>query len=54
MTTRGRTLSDLTLKRTIASRLKAPFVSHYRTMKPIYRDKVDVIGVLVGVVRKYR
>jgi repressor LexA len=24
-----------------------------RTMKPIYRDKVHVLGVLVGVVRKY-
>jgi repressor LexA len=24
-----------------------------KTMKPIYRDKVDVLGVLVGVVRKY-
>jgi repressor LexA len=24
-----------------------------KTMKPIFRDKVDIIGVLVGVVRKY-
>ena len=24
-----------------------------KTMKPIYRDKVDILGVLVGVVRKY-
>ena len=24
-----------------------------KTMKPIYRDKIDIIGVLVGVVRKY-
>lgn len=24
------------------------------TMKPIYRDKVEVLGILVGVVRKYR
>jgi len=24
-----------------------------KAMKPIYRDKVDIIGVLVGVVRKY-
>ena len=24
-----------------------------KTMKPIYRDRVNVLGVLVGVVRKY-
>jgi repressor LexA len=24
-----------------------------KAMKPIYRDKVDILGVLVGVVRKY-
>ena len=24
-----------------------------RSMKPIYRAKVDILGVLVGVVRKY-
>jgi repressor LexA len=24
-----------------------------KTMKPIYRDKVEILGVLVGVVRKY-
>jgi repressor LexA len=24
-----------------------------KTMKPIYRDNVDILGVLVGVVRKY-
>jgi repressor LexA len=24
-----------------------------KTMKPIYRDKVDILGILVGVVRKY-
>jgi repressor LexA len=24
-----------------------------KTMKPIYREKVDILGVLVGVVRKY-
>jgi repressor LexA len=24
-----------------------------KTMKPIYRDKIDILGVLVGVVRKY-
>ncbi len=24
-----------------------------KSMKPIYRDKVDILGILVGVVRKY-
>ena len=24
-----------------------------KTMKPIFRDRVNVLGVLVGVVRKY-
>lgn len=45
---------EATLKRFYREKNRFRLEPANRTMKPIYRDKVDVLGVLVGVVRKYR
>ncbi len=44
---------EATLKRFYRERNRVRLEPANREMKPIYRDKVDIIGVLVGVVRKY-
>lgn len=45
---------EATLKRIFREKNRFRLEPANRTMKPIYRDKVQVLGVLVGVVRKYR
>src|SRR5947209_33404 len=42
-----------TLKRFYKEKNRFRLEPANKTMKPIFRDKVDIIGVLVGVVRKY-
>lgn len=42
-----------TLKRIFRERNRVRLEPANKTMKPIYRDRVDIVGVLVGVVRKY-
>ena len=44
---------EATLKRFFKEKNRFRLEPANKTMKPIYRDKVDIIGVLVGVVRKY-
>jgi repressor LexA len=44
---------EATLKRFFRERNRVRLEPANRTMKPIYRDRVNVLGVLVGVVRKY-
>jgi repressor LexA len=44
---------EATLKRFFRERNRVRLEPANHTMKPIFRDKVDVLGVLVGVVRKY-
>ena len=43
---------EATLKRFFRDRNRVRLEPANKTMKPIYRDRVDVLGVLVGVVRK--
>jgi repressor LexA len=45
---------DATLKRFYREKNRIRLEPANKSMKPIYRDKVQVLGVLVGVVRKYR
>lgn len=45
---------EATLKRFYREKGRVRLEPANRTMKPIYRDKVNILGVLVGVVRKYR
>ena len=42
-----------TLKRFFKDKNRFRLEPANKTMKPIFRDKVDIIGVLIGVVRKY-
>jgi repressor LexA len=42
-----------TLKRFFKEKNRFRLEPANKTMKPIFRDKVDIIGILVGVVRKY-
>ena len=42
-----------TLKRIYKEKNRVRLEPANKTMKPIYRDKVSVLGVLVGVIRKY-
>ena len=42
-----------TLKRFFKDKNRFRLEPANKTMKPIFRDKVDIIGILVGVVRKY-
>jgi repressor LexA len=44
---------EATLKRLFRERNRVRLEPANKTMKPIYRDNVDILGVLVGVVRKY-
>jgi repressor LexA len=44
---------EATLKRIYRERSRIRLEPANRAMKPIYRDHVDVLGVLIGVVRKY-
>ncbi len=44
---------EATLKRFFKERNRVRLEPANKTMKPIYRDRVDILGVLVGVVRKY-
>jgi repressor LexA len=44
---------EATLKRFFKEKNRFRLEPANKTMKPIYRDKVNIIGVLVGVVRKY-
>lgn len=43
---------EVTLKRLYREKNRVRLEPANREMKPIYRDSVDIIGVLVGVVRK--
>jgi len=43
----------VTLKRIFRERNRVRLEPANKAMKPIYRDRVDLVGVLVGVVRKY-
>jgi len=44
---------EATLKKIFRERGRVRLEPANRTMKPIFRDHVDILGVLVGVVRKY-
>jgi repressor LexA len=44
---------EATLKRFFRERNRVRLEPANQTMKPIYRDRVNILGVLVGVVRKY-
>ncbi len=44
---------EATLKRFFKEKNRFRLEPANKTMKPIFRDKVNIIGVLVGVVRKY-
>jgi len=44
---------ETTLKRFYREKSRVRLEPANRHMKPIYRDKVDIMGILVGVVRKY-
>ena len=44
---------EATLKRLFRERNRVRLEPANKTMKPIYRDRVEILGVLVGVVRKY-
>jgi len=44
---------EATLKRFYRERNRIRLEPANRTMKPIFRDRVNILGVLVGVVRKY-
>ncbi len=44
---------EATLKRFFRERNRVRLEPANRAMKPIYRDRINILGVLVGVVRKY-
>ncbi len=44
---------EATLKRIFREKNRVRLEPANKTMKPIIRDRVDILGVLVGVVRKY-
>jgi repressor LexA len=44
---------EATLKRFFRERNRVRLEPANQTMKPIYRERVNILGVLVGVVRKY-
>lgn len=44
---------EATLKKLYREKNRYRLEPANRTMKPIFRDRVDILGVLVGVVRKY-
>jgi repressor LexA len=44
---------EATLKKIYREKNRVRLEPANKSMKPIYRERVDVLGVLVGVVRKY-
>ena len=44
---------EATLKKFFKEKNRVRLEPANKTMKPIFRDRVDILGVLVGVVRKY-
>jgi repressor LexA len=44
---------EATLKKFYRDKNRIRLEPANKTMKPIFRDRVNVLGVLVGVVRKY-
>ena len=44
---------EATLKRFYRERNRIRLEPANKTMKPIFRDRVNILGILVGVVRKY-
>ena len=44
---------EATLKRFFREKNRVRLEPANKTMKPIFRDHVNILGVLVGVVRKY-
>ena len=44
---------EATLKKLYREKNRIRLEPANKTMKPIFRDRVDILGVLVGVVRKY-
>ena len=44
---------EATLKRLYREKNRVRLEPANKSMKPIFRDRVDILGVLVGVVRKY-
>jgi repressor LexA len=44
---------EATLKRFFKEKNRVRLEPANKTMKPIFRDRVNILGVLVGVVRKY-
>lgn len=44
---------EATLKKIYRDRGRVRLEPANKAMKPIFRDKVDILGILVGVVRKY-
>ncbi len=44
---------EATLKKIYRDRTRVRLEPANHTMKPIFRDHVDILGILVGVVRKY-
>ena len=44
---------EATLKRFYRERNRVRLEPANKAMKPIFRDRVDILGILVGVVRKY-
>jgi repressor LexA len=44
---------EATLKRFFKEKSRVRLEPANKSMKPIYRDRVNILGVLVGVVRKY-
>lgn len=44
---------EATLKRFFKEKNRIRLEPANHTMKPIYRDKVNILGILVGVIRKY-
>lgn len=44
---------EATLKRFFRERNRVRLEPANKTMKPIFRDSVEILGILVGVVRKY-
>jgi repressor LexA len=44
---------EATLKKIFKEKNRVRLEPANKAMKPIYRDRVDILGVLVGVVRKY-
>ena len=44
---------EATLKKIFREKNRVRLEPANKTMKPIYRDRVEILGVLIGVVRKY-